>query len=456
MNSDRPLLSVEFDASIGIVVSGDERCRLPQIPEEELEATIEAGRATLNALNAAAMPAATRRALASVLRYWSLWYAATFGETFPLVRHPREAVSGDAILLFIAHHSASRQKNEDGSRVVSGMPPWVRDRLFALRAAEHGATGQRHVCNRATATSALIEDDVVALKTLQQRVSLLGTLHENFGLKRPQASDGRIRSAMTLVARAARRENLPTLPQSKQALVDEDLKILLAALPRQEASGWDDVRDRAMLLASFSGGGRRRAEVMAMEMDHLALANFTLADGRVAPGYRWSLFQMKGRTSDRLDKPLMVIPIIGTAATALAQWISILQAAGYKSGPVWRRVYVARSRDQEKRVQTIGARLKDEALADTVKKRVRPVLEARFASDGYAGDALHEKVEREVERYAAHSLRSGYITSQLNHGVDQLSIMKMTGHESVTSFKIYDQRRSEDNPTLGVLLDSGL
>jgi hypothetical protein len=48
-------------------------------------------------------------------------------------------------------------------------------------------------------------------------------------------------------------------------------------------------------------------------------------------------------------------------------------------------------------------------------------------------------------------LRSGFTTSQLGAGVDRLAVANMTGHRSLGSFRSYDQRENDRNPSLAML-----
>jgi hypothetical protein len=68
------------------------------------------------------------------------------------------------------------------------------------------------------------------------------------------------------------------------------------------------------------------------------------------------------------------VPIIGAAAETLADWINLLRGAGFEAGPVWRHVYLARSRDARGRVETVGAAIKAEVLSDVLQARARIAL----------------------------------------------------------------------------------
>jgi integrase len=95
-------------------------------------------------------------------------------------------------------------------------------------------------------------------------------------------------------------------------------------------------------------------------------------------------------------------PVIGLAGQALAAW---LDAAGIMAGPLFRRV-------------RRGGHVGDEALS---AEAVRCIVKERCVRAGLEG------------HYAAHSLRSGFVTEAGRQGVPLAEIMTMTGHTSVAS-----------------------
>ena len=46
----------------------------------------------------------------------------------------------------------------------------------------------------------------------------------------------------------------------------------------------------------------------------------------------------------------------------------------------------------------------------------------------------------DAARFAGHSLRSGFVTSALEHGADLLKIMDVTRHREVKTLQAYDRR----------------
>jgi integrase len=434
---------------------------------------------TLAQLQDEATPKATVRALRSVLRYWTLWYAAAYNEALPLLATPAAAVPADRVLVFIAHHAprlaaVPGARSKERTHLTTDMPDWVRANLAALQAALPGTqAGRRRMAARATEAGYTAEADVPALKTLEHRLTMLSTLHRLRGLAPPGESDGRIRPMIRTVAKAVRAAASPALPRAKKAVTlggpdggaagdtaALTLRQLIeacdpardpglpegVALPRMS---WLDRRDRAMLLVAFFAGGRRRSELAGLRFEHLDHRPARLADGTATAAYWWRLYRIKGRVAESLDAPVLEVPIIGAAADALDDWLDVLRQGGITTGQVWRSVYMSRPKKGETSRETLGAPIPAEVLTGVLKDRARIAL-------GRAGLADEDRIEAIVAKLGAHSLRSGFTTSQLEAGVDPLAVASMTGHRSLDSFRIYDQRENTSNPSLKLLAGSRL
>lgn len=187
--------------------------------------------------------------------------------------------------------------------------------------------------------------------------------------------------------------------RNKTAIVLEPLQSLLTTCD----DGVRGVRDRALLLLAWSGGGRRRSEVVGLQV----------GDVRQLDTDTW-LYTLGATKTDtggaRREKPLR-----GPAAQALTAWLA---AAPADSGPLFRRLYK-------------GGKVGTTALsADQVAR----IVQRRAKLAGLEGD------------WAAHSLRSGFVTEAGRQGVPLGEVMAMTEHRSVTTVMGYFQA--------GSLLDS--
>lgn len=439
--------------------------------EEEIEQTHAAAAAVLAAVITDSIPPTTERALGSVMRYWSLWHRAVYGTEIELLRTPFLAVPGHKVLVFIAHHtpiSVDPVVPGQRKRIRTGMPDHVRVRLTALEAAEGvQLAGKRRVARRAAVQEMLhgsatdIDEDVPALKTVQQRVALLGTLHTLRGLKPPQNEDGRIRPMMVSLGKAVKKRATAVLPRAKQAIEsDEFQRMLYACHPQGTRITIEGKRDQALLLATYSSG-RRRAEVAGLRQEHLRAVTLKLPSGQPVLGYMWDLYKLKGKQSDELGKPVLSVPLIGAAAEAMDAWLDVLRDAGHKSGPVWRTVFPARQGKAKRDAGVvppvrIGAPIRGEHVAAIVKRRAieaflceRPDLQGDDPDVVAARETLASEY---ADRLGAHSLRSGFITSQMAEGASPYDLMKLTGHSSITSFRGYDRSGNERNPAIAQIM----
>lgn len=150
-------------------------------------------------------------------------------------------------------------------------------------------------------------------------------------------------------------------------------------------------------------GGRRRSEIVGLQIEDL----------RCLEADTW-LYALGATKTDsrsvRREKPLQ-----GPAARALSGW---LDAAPASRGPLFRRLYR-------------GGRVAPHGLSGD---QVARIVKRRAAMAGLDGD------------WAAHSLRSGFVTEARRQGVPLGEVMAMTEHRSVSTVMGYFQA--------GALLDS--
>jgi integrase len=165
------------------------------------------------------------------------------------------------------------------------------------------------------------------------------------------------------------------------------------------------VRDRALLLFAWSSGGRRRSKVTDATMENTR---------RIGPrAFSFTLLHSKTNQTgvQRADSEK---PILDEAADALEAWI---RQAGVVQGPIFRRV---------RRGEKVGEPLAAAAVREIVRERA-----------GLAGLPAE---------FAAHSLRSGFVTEAARQNVPLGEAMALTGHASPASligyFRAVEARRS--------------
>jgi len=155
------------------------------------------------------------------------------------------------------------------------------------------------------------------------------------------------------------------------------------------------IRDRAMILVGWQGGGRRRSEIAAALVEH-----FQPVEG----GIRWTIPRSK---ADQTGKALHVA--LTPAADerycpvrALRRWLEISKI---EHGPVFRGV-------------------------DSVTGKVHPT--AGLAPEGVARRVQHyvKAIGLDPTQFGGHSLRSGFVTSAYKMGRKIPDIMEATGHHN--------------------------
>jgi integrase len=242
-----------------------------------------------------------------------------------------------------------------------------------------------------------------ALATVLHRLSVLSKAHQVRGVANT-VQDAKVRDLVAKTRRAYAKRGV--VPDKKAAITLEPLLAMLATCD----DSLRGVRDRALLLFAWSSGGRRRSEVTDATMENTR---------RVAPrAYSFTLRRSKTNQTGalRVDSEK---PILDEAADALATWIS---RAGLKHGPIFRRV---------RRGEKVGEPLAPAAVRDIVRERASLAgLEPEFA---------------------AHSLRSGFVTEAARQNVPLGEAMALTGHASPASLIGYF-RAAEASRSAGATL----
>ena len=232
----------------------------------------------------------------------------------------------------------------------------------------------------------------LACSTVSHRLAVLATWHKLKQWENPCVSPG-VSTLLRDARKAQFRQGISV--RKKTAITLEPLQAMLATC----TDGLRGVRDKALLLVAWSGGGRRRSEIVSLRIEDLR---------RLEPEiWIYTLGATKTETNGHVrEKPLR-----GAAARALEAWLT---AAPSSSGPLFRRV--------RKFGQVTEAALSGDAVARIVQRR------ARLA--GLSGD------------WGAHSLRSGFVTEAGRQAVPLGDVMAMTEHRSVNTVMGYFQAGS--------------
>jgi integrase len=243
----------------------------------------------------------------------------------------------------------------------------------------------------------------LSVSSIERRLSGLTWGYAQRG-ERPDRKDRHI--AMVL-AGIRRRHARP--PVQKEAILPEDLRDMLATLPRDMRG----LRDRAILLIGFAGG-LRRSEIVSL--DH-GKDDTPDSGGWIEVLEDGILITVRGKTGWREVEIARGSTDQTCPVHALTQW---LHYARIDFGPI----FVAVSRNG---LKASGERLSDKHVARLIKTCAR---EAGLRPE------LSEK-ER-VALFSGHSLRAGLASSA---EVDERYVQKQLGHASAEMTRRYQRRR---------------
>ncbi len=325
---------------------------------------------------AEAASANTTRSYTSALRYWAAWHLSRFNKsmTFPVA----EAV----VIQFVVDHVARKSKHG----LVNELPASI-DQLL-VRAGVKTALGP------------------LKLSTVSHRIAVLSSLHTLKKLANP-CEQPAVRHLLSRARRASVKRG--ERPNKKTAITRNELEAMLATCD----DSLEGIRDRALLYFGFASGGRRRSEIATADVQDLQRIDETT--------YIYSLLHSKTDQAGPSANSTPEKPILGAAATALADW---LQSAQISDGAIFRRLW------QSTRV---GGALSPAAVAEIVQRR--------STLAGLTGN------------FAGHSLRSGFVTEAGRQGVSLADVMAMTGHRTVNMVLGYFQSGSAaSNPAASLLM----
>ena len=245
--------------------------------------------------------------------------------------------------------------------------------------------------------------------TLDRRIASWRAFHRMQNLASP------FDTPLLRQARAKGRVAAKTVPAPKSA--NPITRDILLRLLSASGPGLRGIRDRAILLLGWASGGRRRAEIVSLDLADLDLSEFA------TKGLVW--LRLPGtKTTTAAKTPRLVLK--GQAARAVVAWIDAgIDAGDSRTGPLFRRI---------SRTGVAGAhRLTPDAVGQIVKRLVAAAgLPPGFASP--------------------HGLRSGFLTQAAQDGVQVQAAMRLSLHRSVAQAqRYYDDIELTDNPATNLL-----
>ena len=217
--------------------------------------------------------------------------------------------------------------------------------------------------------------------TLKRRIASIGILHKMKGHYIDTKHPIIIENLMGIKRKKGINQ------KSKKPLLINDLKLLINVLHENNQNNIKKLRDKTIMLLGFSGGFRR-SELVQIEYEDLDF---------VSEGVK--IFIKRSKTDQSGEGMLKGIPYFNDEkycpVKSLLEWIKYSKV---KSGRIFN--------------------ISDKTVALIIKKY-----------SNLAG--------LDSNKYAGHSLRSGFATSAAEAGAEERSIMSMTGHKSTEMVRRY-------------------
>ncbi len=233
----------------------------------------------------------------------------------------------------------------------------------------------------------------VKISTLKRRLVSIGVIHKLKGHYLDTKHPSIIENLMGIKRRKG------SIQKGKKPLLINVLRKLIDVIDYQESDKIKKLRNRSIILVGFSGGFRRN-EIVSLDYNDLDF---------VSEGLKIRL--KRSKTDQFGEGTVKGLPYFDNIqycpVVSIKNWLEISKI---KSGPLFRRFKK-------------GSNLSENRLTDqTVALLIKEYLQlAGIDSKNYSG----------------HSLRSGFATTAAEAGVEERSIMAMTGHKSSEMVRRY-------------------
>ena len=233
----------------------------------------------------------------------------------------------------------------------------------------------------------------VKMSTIKRRLVSIGVIHKLKGHYLDTKHPSIIENIMGIKRRKGSKQN------GKKPILISSLKKIINVIDQKITQEIKKLRDRTIILIGFSGGFRRN-EIVSLDYEDLDF---------VSEGLKINLRRSK---TDQFGEGLVKArPYFDNPqycpVNSLQKWIQISKIT---SGPLFRRFTKGSNLSEN--------RLTDQTVALLIKKYLR-------------------LADIDSKNYSGHSLRSGFATSAAESGVEERSIMAMTGHKSTEMVRRY-------------------
>jgi len=238
--------------------------------------------------------------------------------------------------------------------------------------------------------------------SIGRRLAAIAHYHRDAGYLSPTDM------AVVKKAWAGIRKSLRIKPKPKKAVVSEEL---LRILPDAESTRAIDVRDRAVLLLGFSAA-LRRSEIVALHRADLAFEK-----KGVVVTIQYSKTNQEGEP-ERVAVEFLT-STTNCPVVALLRWLNL---ANISDGPAFRRI--------DRHGNIASEPLSPAAVAEIVKRAA-------------------ERAGLDPRHVAAHSLRSGFVTTSRRRGLPDWAIQRHTRHKSPEMLNRYTHSQTlwDQNPS---------
>jgi integrase len=231
------------------------------------------------------------------------------------------------------------------------------------------------------------------MSTLKRRLVSIGVIHKLKGHYLDTKHPSIIENIMGIKRRKG------SVQKGKKPLLINNLKNIINVIDEQNREELKKIRDRTIILIGFSGGFRRN-EIVSLDYEDLEF---------VQQGLKINLRRSKtDQFGEGFVKGLPYFDNIKYCpVVSVKKWIEVSKIG---SGALFRRF--------SKGSKLSNNRLTDQTVALLIKKYLKLI-------------GIDNK------SYSGHSLRSGFATSAADSGVEERSIMAMTGHKSTEMVRRY-------------------
>jgi site-specific recombinase XerD len=233
----------------------------------------------------------------------------------------------------------------------------------------------------------------VKMSTLKRRLVSIGVIHKLKGHYLDTKHPVIIENIMGIKRRKG------SVQKSKKPILINSLKKIINVIDEQDKKEIKKLRDRSIILIGFSGGFRRN-EIVSLDCDDLDF---------VPEGLKINL--RRSKTDQFGEGFTKALPYFDSSVYCpVVSLKKLLDISKINSGPVFRSFVK-------------GSRLSENRLTDqTVALLIKEYLNLAGIDN---------------KNFSGHSLRSGFATSAAESGVEERSIMAMTGHKSTEMVRRY-------------------